>query len=155
MPEGFTLSAKDKSSYVIGSAEDCDIILRHPTIEPLHCGIILEKGSVKVWDLGANSGVKINGTRVTEENLKVGDVMTLGALDLHVRFQLRRPNLKPKPETPGAKPGTGPIAAPLPVGPPSKEIPKGPITYAKVTKQIKDAGKPQSFFQKLFGKKTK
>ena len=96
LPGGFTFADAAKGSYVIGSSEDCDVVLRNPTIDPLHCGVILEKGSVLIWDLGAQSGVKLNGHPVTRDILKVGDVMTLGALDLRVRFQLRRPNIKPK-----------------------------------------------------------
>src|SRR5271156_2075207 len=87
LPGGFTFSDATKSSYVIGRSEDCDVVLRNPTVDPLHCGVILEKGTVLVWDLGAQSGIKINGATVAQDTLKVGDVMTLGALELRVRFQ--------------------------------------------------------------------
>ncbi len=157
LPEGFTLSDTAKSSYVIGSSDDCDVILRHPTVDPLHCGVILEKGSVMIWDLGSNSGVKINGTTITQDILKVGDVMTLGALDLHVRFQLRRPTIN-RPAAP-AVPATSTSTMPMPkIGPPPKEIPKGAITYEKVSKQLKDNGKAKPFLKKLgslFGAKDR
>jgi hypothetical protein len=160
LPGGFTFADATKSSYVIGSSEDCDVVLRHPTIDPLHCGVILEKGSVLIWDLGAESGIKINSHPVTRDTLKVGDVMTLGALDLHVRFQLRRPNIKPKTvpvPDPNAIPPTGTTLLPK-VGTPSKEIPKGAITYEKVSRQLKQRGKGISFLEKLaslFGAKKR
>jgi hypothetical protein len=164
LPGGFTFADATKSSYVIGRSEDCDVILRHPSIDPLHCGVILEKGSVLIWDLGAQSGVKVNGHPVTQDILKVGDVMTLGALDLRVRFQLRRPTVKPKapPVPEGSVPGkaagsSGTVPVPA-VGPPSKEVPKGAITYEKVSKQLKQTGKGNSFLNKLttlFGAKKK
>jgi len=161
LPGGFTFSDATKSSYVIGSSEDCDVVLRNPSVDPLHCGVILERGSVLIWDLGAQSGIKLNGHPVTQDILKVGDVMTLGTLELRVRFQLRRPTIKPKPlapPDPNAKPGaataSGPATTtgtlPLPtMGPPSKEIPKGPITYEKVAKQLKQSGKGIPFLTKL------
>ncbi len=152
LPGGFTFADATKSSYVIGSSEDCDVVLRNPTIDPLHCGVILEKGSVLIWDLGAQSGVKVNGIPVAKDTLKVGDVMTLGALDLHVRFQLRRPTIKIKTPTgpaPGAAiPSTGTMPMPK-IGATSKLVPKGAITYEKVSRQLKKSGKGGSFLEKL------
>jgi hypothetical protein len=152
LPDGFMFSDASKSSYVIGSADECDLILRNPSIDPLHCGVILEKGSVLIWDLGAQSGVKINGTAVTQDVLKVGDVMTLGTLDLRVRFQIRRPTMKVKPmTTPLPEPTITPTGtAILPKVPtPSKEIPKGAITYDKVVRQLKRRTQGVPFLEKL------
>jgi len=151
LPGGFTFSDATKSSYVIGSSADCDVVLRSPTVDPLHCGVILERGSVLIWDLGAQSGIRVNGNPVTQDILKVGDVMTLGALDLRVRFQLRRPTIKPKPAPvpdPKAKTPTGTALLPK-AGPPSKEVPKGPITYEKVSRQLRQQGKGIPFLEKL------
>jgi hypothetical protein len=160
LPGGFTFADAAKSSYVIGSSEDCDVVLRNPTIDPLHCGVILEKGSVMIWDLGAQSGIKLNGHPVTEDKLKVGDVMTLGALDLRVRFQLRRPTIKPKPAPPpdpnapaatAAIPPTGTMPMPKigSIGSTAKLVPKGAITYDKVVRQLKQRGKGVPFLEKL------
>jgi len=158
LPNGFTFTDSAKSSYVIGSGEDCDVILRHPSIDPLHCGVILERGSVMIWDLGSQSGVKLNKVPITQDILKVGDVMTLGALDLYVRFLLRRPNIN-RPKTVPLPPApTGMTGTTLMPKPPSKEIPKGPITYDKVSKQLKDSGKGKPFLAKLgslFGSKDR
>lgn len=169
LPGGFTFSDATKSSYVIGSSDDCDVILRNPSVDPLHCGVIIERGSVLVWDLGAQSGIKVNGNVVAQDVLKVGDVMTLGTLELRVRFQLRRPTMRPRPTTPidpklvavaAAPPASGPISATgtLPMAKPSKEVPKGPITYDKVVKQLKQRGKGIPFLEKLtslFGPRKK
>jgi hypothetical protein len=143
LPEGFTFSDSTKNSYVIGSSEDCDVVLRHPSIDPLHCGLILENGAVYVWDLGSQAGIKLNSVPTAEGKLKVGDVMTLGTVDLRVRFLLKRPNVQRPATMPMPK-----ITAPR-EGPPPKEIPKGAITYAKVSKQLKDSGKGVPFLNKL------
>ena len=176
LPGGFTFVDANQSSYVIGSSEDCDVVLHHPSVDPLHCGVILERGSVLVWDLGAQSGVKLNGNAIAQDILKVGDVMVLGDAELRVRFSLRRPTIKPKPAAPvdpKAKPATGtvgvgataagPVSAtgtmPLPqAAPPEKEVPKGPITYDKVVKQLKQREKGIPFLEKigsLFGSRKK
>ncbi|MCE0523415.1 MAG: FHA domain-containing protein [Methylacidiphilales bacterium] len=155
LPGGFTFADANKSSYVIGSSEDCDVVLRNSSVDPLHCGVILEKGSVMVWDLGAQSGIKINGRPVTEDTLKVGDVMTLGALDLRVRFQLRRPTIKPKPAPaadPKAPPTTIPPTGTMPmpnITRRTQTLPKGAITYEKVARQLKQRGKGSTFLAKL------
>lgn len=153
LPGGYSFSDTAKSSYVIGSAEDCDVVLRHPSVDLLHCGVILEKGSLFIWDLGSQSGVKLNGIPIAEDILKVGDVMTLGMLDLRVRFNLRRPKFNrpitvPLPQMPVPKQGSA-----------AKGLPKGAITYDRASRSIKDAGGSKPFLTKigsLFGaKKTK
>jgi hypothetical protein len=166
LPGGFTFADATKSSYVIGSSEDADVVLKNSSVDPLHCGVILERGSVLIWDLGAQSGIKLNSNPVTQDILKVGDKMTLGTLDLRVRFQLRRPNIKPKtapmPEGATAPAAvakvspTGTAQLPKAVPPPSKEVPKGAITFAKVEKELRKTGGGNSFLDKLgslFGKK--
>jgi hypothetical protein len=153
LPNGFTFADATKNSYVIGSSEECDVVLRHPSIDPLHCGLILENGSVYVWDLGSQAGLKLNSVPTSEGKLKVGDVMTLGSVDLRVRFNLKRPNVQ-RPSTMPLPPITPTAAG----GPPPKEIPKGAITYEKVTRQLKGSGKGAPFLTKLgslFGPKDK
>jgi hypothetical protein len=167
LPGGFVFSDATKSSYVIGSSDDADVVLKNPSVDPLHCGVILERGNVLIWDLGAHSGVQLNGQPVTQDILKVGDKMTLGTLELRVRFQLRRPTIKIKNPTapPGtttasgstqALPPTGTVPMPKLGTPPSKAVPKGPITFAKVEKELRKTGGGNSFLNKLgslFGKK--
>jgi len=174
LPGGFTFTDTNKSSYVIGSSDDCDVVLHSPSVDPLHCGMILERGSVLVWDLGAQSGVMLNGHPVAQDILKVGDVMTLGNVELRVRFQLRRPTIRVKQPVPdpNAKPGatgvtpppgmspTGTVTLPkiTPLTQTGKMVPKGAITYDKVAKQLKNSGKGVPFLAKLtsmFGGKKK
>ena len=171
LPGGFVFADAAKSSYVIGSSPDADVVIKSPSVDPLHCGVILERGTVLVWDLGAATGIKLNGHPISQDILKVGDKMTLGTVDLSVRFQIRRPTIKPKAPpttgTPGttgtlppgataAIPPTGTMPLPKNAGAPSTEVPKGPITFAKVEKELRKTGGGASFLDKLgsiFGKK--
>jgi hypothetical protein len=146
LPGGFNFSDATKNSYVIGSSEECDVVLRHASVDPLHCGLILENGAVYVWDLGSQAGIKLNGVPIAEGKLKVGDVMTMGAVDVRVRFQLKRPSIeRPKtlPLPPvGAQPATPKVTAPQP-------LPKGAITYEKVSRQLNNRSSAVPFLRKL------
>ena len=164
-PGGFTFVDANKSSYVIGSSEECDVGLNDQSVDPLHCGVILERGSVLVWDLGAQSGVKLNGNPIAQDILKVGDVMILGDAELRVRFQFGVPRSSPSPPRRSTRKPSRP-AAPSPWERPlrrrrrpphrhracpkhrcrnSKEVPKGAITYDKVVKQLKQRDKGVTF----------
>ena len=146
LPGGFTFSDATKSSYVIGSSEDCDVVLDNPTVDPLHCGVILEHGSVLIWDLGAQSGVKINGNPVD-----AGHAQGRRRDDAGRRWicasasRLRRPTIKPKPtgrrrpRSRRADPAIRPPArCPCRRSPrrPRRKCPRAPITYDKVAKQL-------------------
>ena len=153
LPGGFTFADATKSSYVIGSGDDCDVRIRHPSVDPMHCGLILEKGAVYFWDLGGQGGVRQNGTPVSEGVLKIGDSLTLGAVNVHCRFHLRRPNINRPKTVPLPVINKGPTA-----GPPPKEMPTGAITYDRVNRQLKDTGKAKPFLAKLgalFGSKDR
>jgi hypothetical protein len=171
LPGGVTFADTSKSSYIIGSSDECDIVLHQPGIEALHCGVILENGCVTIWDLGSQAGTKLNGIPVTQGVLKVGDIMALGPINFSVRFQLRRPNLRrPAPAagagaslaaTAAAAAAASPNISTTPLvraGAPPKELPKGAITYEKVSRQLKQNDKSAPFLSKLsslFGAKDR
>lgn len=45
----------------LGSASDCDLRLRHPSIEPRHARLLARRGRVVLVDLGAARGVRLGG----------------------------------------------------------------------------------------------
>lgn len=152
LPGGFMFDDATKASYVIGSSDDCDVVLCHPSIDALHCGVILENGSVYIWDLGGQAGVKLNDVAVAEGVLKVGDVMTLGELEIRVHFNLRRPTLRATAAapTPGSKaPAPLPTSVTQTVGMPSIAKFRGPITYNKISDHLKNRKKSEPFLNKL------
>lgn len=150
LPGGFIFADATKASYVLGSSEDCDVVLLHPSIDPLHCGIILENGSIYVWDLGGQAGIKLNDIPIAEGVLKVGDVMTLGALEIRVKFSLKRPTLRATAATTSkTKAPPVPETATRTVGMPSIAKFRGPITYTKISDHLKHRQKGQPFLNKL------
>jgi hypothetical protein len=43
LPDGFRFADATKSSYVIGSSDDCDVILRDPSVDPLHWALFWKR----------------------------------------------------------------------------------------------------------------
>ncbi len=161
-------SDASKNSFVIGSSEDCDVVLRHPSVDPLHCGVILERGSVLVWDLGAQSGIKVKRRPVEQDILKVGrrdDARAWWNCAFAFSCAGRRSSPRSPPRSTRMRRSRWPPPArfrrpaPCPCRRSArlrKVIPKGPITYEKVAKQLRQTGKGIPFLEKLgslFGKK--
>lgn len=73
--------ALDKPIMLIGRSDDCDIILRKTMkLSRRHCCIAQVNGKLVIRDLGSMNGIKVNGSRVLEAELKEGDELTLGDL---------------------------------------------------------------------------
>ena len=68
--------------YTFGSAEGCSIRLNDPTLRPMHAVLIRDAHRVLVRAYSVP--LEINGTRITETSLQIGDVMRMGAY----RFEL-------------------------------------------------------------------
>ena len=65
-------------SLVIGRDPSCDVSLRDPGISRQHARLELKGNQYILKDLGSSNGTCINGVRVTESSLRVGDQIRLG-----------------------------------------------------------------------------
>ena len=83
---GQTFDLKLGSSLVVGRALTSDIPVFDPTISRRHAEVTHEESGIEVRDLGSSNGTFVNGARVTESHLNVGDVITFGK----VTFRLTR-----------------------------------------------------------------
>ena len=68
----------DKPILLFGRHEECDVQLESRKVSRRHCCIAQVGEVFVVRDLGSTNGVKINGVRVTEGTLIVGDELTIG-----------------------------------------------------------------------------
>lgn len=75
----------DKPILLLGRHPECDIQIDSRKVSRRHCCIALVADYLVVRDLGSTNGVRINGVRVTEGQLKPGDELTVG----NFRYQLR------------------------------------------------------------------
>jgi adenylate cyclase len=70
LPEGSTL--------LVGRAASSDIPIFDPTISRRHAKLISSAGGVRVSDLGSSNGTFVNGERVEDVSLDVGDELVFG-----------------------------------------------------------------------------
>ena len=84
----------------VGRDPDCEIQLDHPTVSSRHCELALTDDGVYAHDCGSTNGTFLNGARILESWLEVGQILRLGDVELLVesteaRFaipQFKRPS---------------------------------------------------------------
>lgn len=72
---------------VIGRSNDVDLPLRHALISRQHCELSELDGVVIVRDLGSLNGTFIDDKRITEAELRPGDLLTVGSVTFRVDYQ--------------------------------------------------------------------
>jgi uncharacterized membrane protein len=73
------------SSSRIGRAPDNDIVLNVDTVSSYHAEIIVKDNRFFIKDLDSTNGTKINGIRVTESVLELGDKLQIGETELSIQ----------------------------------------------------------------------
>ncbi|BBB32058.1 hypothetical protein TTHT_0467 [Thermotomaculum hydrothermale] len=66
----------------IGNDESNDIVIDNPTVEFKHAQIVFEPEGFKIYDFNSEKGIFVNGVKVNECVLKVGDIISLGNVQL-------------------------------------------------------------------------
>ena len=87
---------------VVGRRESSDIVLRFPNVSGRHCELCIVDGYWVVKDLGSSNGVKINGTRVSEQRLEPGDTLSVAKHDFEVVYEPSRLGAVTRPAEPTA-----------------------------------------------------
>jgi pSer/pThr/pTyr-binding forkhead associated (FHA) protein len=65
------------SELVAGRSPGCDLVLGAAGISRRHARFVRDGGALRVLDLGSANGIAVNGERVKERVLAVGDVVTI------------------------------------------------------------------------------
>jgi adenylate cyclase len=73
------------SNVAIGRTEGNDLILNHPSVSRKHARIEDRNGHWWIIDLNSTNGVKVNGTLVTEAEIRPDDTLHVGSLQLDVK----------------------------------------------------------------------
>ena len=68
----------------VGSDPSCEIYSRQPGVEPDHCELVWEEGTLVLSDLDTDSGTLINGRSVAEVVLRNRDLVSCGDFRLRV-----------------------------------------------------------------------
>ena len=68
-------------TWIIGIAEDCDIVVAQPRVSRRHCRFTELADGYLIEDLGSSNGTYVNGERIAAgTRVSAGDRITLGAL---------------------------------------------------------------------------
>jgi len=70
----------------IGREAKADFILDAALVSRLHCRLTSEANKLVVEDLKSTNGVQVNGKKVSKATLKAGDILSVGRVDLEVKF---------------------------------------------------------------------
>src|SRR5262245_21085682 len=84
--QGRTFPLTEGQTLVIGRGQTTETRLRDPHVSRTHCQVQFDSGKVILKDAGSAGGTLVNGQRVTERELRPGDVIRIG--DTQIRFQL-------------------------------------------------------------------
>ena len=87
-----------KTDLLVGRREGADIVLRFPNVSGNHCELSLGDGVWTVKDLRSSNGTKVNGTRVTEQQLKPGDKLSIANHEYEIAFDPIRLGATARPE---------------------------------------------------------
>src|SRR6516164_9291696 len=68
----------------IGRVDDNSFQIAEPSVSSHHCEILLRGSDVVVKDLNSTNGTFINGEKVSESVLKVGQTLRLGQIELQL-----------------------------------------------------------------------
>jgi serine/threonine protein kinase len=83
--QGRTFSLEEGQTLVIGRGQSSETRLRDPHVSRTHCQVLFDTGKIVLKDAGSAAGTHVNGQRITERELKPGDVIRIG--DTQIRFQ--------------------------------------------------------------------
>jgi adenylate cyclase len=79
-----------KTQLTVGRRESADIVLRFPNVSGAHCELALVDGYWTVTDMRSSNGIKVNGTRVTEQRLQPGDTLSIARHDYEIAYEPAR-----------------------------------------------------------------
>jgi hypothetical protein len=82
-PRSYALPAEAETT--MGRRADNTIVLSNASVSSAHCVIRFDGGQWQIKDRGSTNGTKVNGAKVSESELKDGDLIAAG--DVQMRFE--------------------------------------------------------------------
>jgi pSer/pThr/pTyr-binding forkhead associated (FHA) protein len=83
-PARVTFRLPPGSVKSIGRSADAEFIVEAALVSRLHCQFTATADTLRVKDLGSTNGTFVNGKRVSAAELREGDTLSVGRLDLIV-----------------------------------------------------------------------
>jgi ABC transport system ATP-binding/permease protein len=82
--ERLTFRIPPGSVKTVGRSPGAEFIVEAPLVSRLHCQLTATADSLHMKDLGSTNGTFVNGKRVASAELKDGDTLAVGRLELIV-----------------------------------------------------------------------
>ena len=79
----------ERQRVTIGRGDGCDVKIDDASISHQHAALELGSGGYRVRDLGSTNGVHVNGARMALAELKHGDKIALGQIELRYVVEAR------------------------------------------------------------------
>jgi pSer/pThr/pTyr-binding forkhead associated (FHA) protein len=73
----------------LGRGQGVEVVIDDPSISHQHAALELGSGGYRIRDLGSTNGVVVNGARMALAELKHGDRITLGQIELRYVVESR------------------------------------------------------------------
>jgi serine/threonine protein kinase len=70
---------------IIGRSKDTETRLTDPHVSRIHCQVQVDGDAVVILDRGSAAGTLVNGKKITQQQLRHGDVIRIG--DTQIRFE--------------------------------------------------------------------
>ncbi|MBI4716642.1 MAG: FHA domain-containing protein [Planctomycetes bacterium] len=106
----------------LGSRNGCKVVLRHPTVSPVHAAIVNTGSEILAVDLVTQNGTRLNGLKMEHERLSDGDLLEIHPWEFRVDIvpplhgddgQVHLFGLEPPPNVVGLEHlGTGKVLQP-------------------------------------------
>lgn len=79
----------ERPRMMIGRAAGCDVRIDDASISHQHAALELGSSGYRIRDLGSTNGVQVNGARMALAELKHGDTIALGQIELRYVVEAR------------------------------------------------------------------
>lgn len=86
-----------RGSNFLGRGEGNDFVLNDVTVSARHCEVIVTDSSVRVRDLGSTNGTWIDNRRVLDAEIKNGQILMLGSMEMRLSFVPTEISIPPLP----------------------------------------------------------
>src|SRR5262249_58131792 len=100
----------DQVDFLIGTVPGCDLRVPGTNLPAVLCLLARHPGGVQLRRLAATQMLLLNGVSVSRADLENGDRLSLGPLDIYVRFDA----IKSVAPAPTPSPAVAPLATPIP-----------------------------------------
>lgn len=102
-PDGVRRFPIHRRELVIGSQDECDIVLPYTGVAQRHARLTWDGGVLRVEDLGSRRGLLVDGRRVKEADLDILDEVRMGGVTLLVEDVAPEAEAEAAPEPPAAE----------------------------------------------------